>query len=82
MNPTFVQPSDEQVTKLGIEPTRPADVDCAKGLGLEVNAQAEAEEDHEETRGGVEKGVRVGWHWFEVMPVNKVQSELIELSNK
>jgi hypothetical protein len=32
--------------------------------------------------GSVEKGVRVGPHWFEVVPRNKVQTDLIRLTTK
>jgi len=31
---------------------------------------------------GLAHGVRPGPHWFEVVPVNKVQNELLALSNK
>ena len=33
-------------------------------------------------RDGLVHGVRTGPHWFEVIPINKVQNELLELSNK
>lgn len=32
--------------------------------------------------GKVEQGVRIGPHWFEVVPRNKVQSELVILTTK
>jgi hypothetical protein len=32
--------------------------------------------------GTIEKGVRVGPHWFEVVPRNKAQSDLVSLTTK
>ena len=85
--PTMLQPDDPVLAKQDGKPVLPSDVVCAKGVRLEDGFDDDGEVNGHHTANGdkvdmsgVEKGVRTGPHWFEVVPQNSIQRELIKLS--
>ncbi len=87
-NHKLLQPTDPEVAKLGIKPIMPDQIVHTKHQELD-----EDDEDHitqSVTKGmnglgegrGIDRGVRTGVHWFEVLPTNQVQGQLIKISVK
>ena len=86
----FTKPVLKQPTEPDFKGVTPDEVVRAKGIDLANNENDIGEEPISEgmdgmdlgTKRGIERGIKVGPHWFEVIETNEIQVQLIKLAVK